>query len=72
VSVSCRLSGANVMKHSQAKTVIVAGELDGAIVRLRISDDGVGFDPTVSHSGIGLTSMRERFRLVDAVDKFFS
>jgi len=42
------------------------------MVRLRISDDGVGFDPTVSHSGIGLTSMRERFRLVDAVDKFFS
>jgi len=65
VSVSCRLSGANVMKHSQAKTVIVAGELDGAIVRLRISDDGVGFDPTVSQSGIGLTSTRERLRLVD-------
>jgi signal transduction histidine kinase len=42
------------------------------MVRLRISNDGVGFDPTVSHSGIGLTSMRERFRLVDAVDKFFS
>jgi hypothetical protein len=54
-----------VNETRQAKTVIVAGEQDGTRVRLRISDDGVGFDPTVSHSGIGLTSMREPLRLVD-------
>jgi PAS domain S-box-containing protein len=54
----------NVLKHSQAQSVMVEGERDGATVRVRISDDGVGFDPTVRSSGIGLTSMRERLRLV--------
>ena len=55
----------NVIRHSQAKTVVVEGEQDGAMVRLRIADDGVGFEPASSFSGIGLTSMRERLRLVD-------
>jgi PAS domain S-box-containing protein len=55
----------NVLKHSEAQTVIVQGEQDGATVRVRISDDGVGFDPAIRSSGIGLTSMRERLRLVD-------
>jgi PAS domain S-box-containing protein len=55
----------NVMKHSQAQTVIVEGKQNGMTVCLSISDDGIGFDPTVSSSGIGLASMRERLRLVD-------
>jgi PAS domain S-box-containing protein len=54
----------NALKHSQARTIVVEGEQDGALVRLRISDDGVGFDPRSTSSGIGLTSMRERLRLV--------
>ena len=54
----------NALKHSQARTIMVEGEEEGALVRLRISDDGVGFDPANVSSGIGLTSMRERLRLV--------
>ena len=54
----------NALKHSRAGTIVVEGEQEGALVRLRISDDGVGFDPTIGFSGIGLTSMRERLRLV--------
>lgn len=56
----------NAAKHSHAHYIKV--EVAGApnSVRLRVSDDGVGFDPDHmgdSH-GLGLVSMRERLRLV--------
>jgi PAS domain S-box-containing protein len=54
----------NALKHSRARTIVVEGDQEDALVRLRISDDGVGFYPTSVPSGIGLTSMRERLRLV--------
>jgi PAS domain S-box-containing protein len=56
----------NVVKHSGAKRADV--ELTAATneIRLRITDAGVGFEPTLqsTHAGIGLTGMRERLRLV--------
>jgi signal transduction histidine kinase len=56
----------NVVKHSRAKQAQV--ELSGANneLRLRIVDDGFGFDPAHQSvtPGIGLVSMRERLRLV--------
>ena len=56
----------NVAKHSEAKHAKV--ELIGAFnaVRLRVSDDGIGFDvhDPASHSGLGLISMGERLRWV--------
>jgi PAS domain S-box-containing protein len=54
----------NVIKHSNAHKVTVELTQFNAWVRLRIVDDGVGFNPTTPSSGIGLTSMRERLRLV--------
>ena len=61
----------NTRHHSQARRVSVdlSYETDG--VRLLVSDDGVGFDPSVSSSvpsptgsGFGMTSMWERVRLI--------
>ena len=56
----------NIAKHSNAHHVKV--ELRGvkSEVRLRISDDGVGFDydQAKKGQGLGLASMRERMRLV--------
>jgi PAS domain S-box-containing protein len=56
----------NLIKHSQAKQA--QAELHGANneIRLRIVDTGLGFDPALRSpaAGIGLTSMRERLRLV--------
>jgi len=56
----------NVVKHSHARhaTVELVGQSDA--IRLRVSDDGIGFDTTVgdiSH-GLGLVSMRERLNSV--------
>ncbi len=54
----------NIAKHSQAHHVKVelAGEFDK--IRLRVSDDGIGFDAQSSKRGLGLISMQERLRSV--------
>ena len=64
---------ANVAKHAQAARVWVWLEAENGLVRLRIRDDGVGFDPaTATASGLdlvqrghfGLAGMRERVEMV--------
>jgi len=57
----------NAIKHSGVRRfeVEVYGTLD--TVDLTLHDDGVGFDPeaVATTAGLGLTSMRERLKLVD-------
>jgi signal transduction histidine kinase len=57
----------NVVKHSHARHVKVQLTRQLTMVRLLVSDDGVGFNPEdVRHKhGLGLVSMRERLRSVD-------
>jgi signal transduction histidine kinase len=55
----------NVIKHSGTcfATVELTGAPDG--LRLRVGDEGAGFDPAAAHGGgLGLVSMRERLYLV--------
>jgi PAS domain S-box-containing protein len=54
----------NVLKHSNSRKASVEAMASGQGIALKISDSGQGFDPTRSHWGIGLTSMRERLRVV--------
>jgi signal transduction histidine kinase len=56
----------NVAKHSQARHVKVELTCQATIVQLRVSDDGVGFNPDEARHkhGLGLVSMRERLRSV--------
>jgi two-component system NarL family sensor kinase len=56
---------ANVVRHARAANVSVALEHDSAVDRVRVRDDGVGFDPSaaaarVRAGHIGLASLRER------------
>jgi two-component system NarL family sensor kinase len=56
---------ANAVRHARAETIVVrlTRDLDG--VRLRIEDDGIGFDPAaVPSDRFGLVGMRERARLL--------
>ncbi len=60
----------NARRHSQAKRVTVDLSYGVDSIRLLVSDDGVGFEPSISNSapsstggGFGMTSMRERTRL---------
>jgi two-component system NarL family sensor kinase len=55
----------NVVRHAHAAHVAVSLQRDGASDRVRVRDDGVGFNPveatgTVRAGHIGLASLRER------------
>ena len=50
----------NIAKHSQASSAAVDLAIYPTFLRLRIEDNGIGFDPSKSGAGLGLTNMRER------------
>jgi signal transduction histidine kinase len=49
----------NLVHHAQASRCNIRIKLDGSSLLLEVTDDGKGLS-TKTHSGIGLTSMRER------------
>jgi PAS domain S-box-containing protein len=57
----------NIVKHSGVKRVDVRLTEHSNQIHLRVSDSGKGFDveSTMKGKGLGLTSMRERVRLVN-------
>jgi PAS domain S-box-containing protein len=56
----------NLIKHSHAQQAVITVERDLHSVRIRIADDGVGFEPAspASQRGLGLTSITERVRML--------
>ena len=54
----------NVVKHSGGTTALVKVAMCGKTISLCVADDGIGFDSSAVRGGIGLTSIRERLRLV--------
>ena len=56
----CQEALYNVAKHAKASQVEINLKQEGAIIELRIRDDGQGFDPEQTFSGhYGLSMMRE-------------
>ena len=53
----------NILKHSKAEHVDIQLATTGDIVNLIIQDDGVGFNPKQSTSGLGLKNIRHRLEL---------
>ena len=64
----------NITKHAQARKVQVELLGTGNSVLLRVSDDGIGFDPDAPEhkAGLGMISMRERIRSVGGDISFSS
>ncbi len=58
----------NIERHALATRVdITLATMDDTHVRLRIADDGIGFDPTASRPGhFGLLGLREQAQLINA------
>lgn len=57
----------NVSKHARATQVSVVLETpEQRSFRLRVEDNGIGFDPVGATAGAGLESMRRRARSIDA------
>jgi len=55
----------NATKHGRAKAAVIALEASDGALSLRVSDDGIGFDPTCSErKGMGLNIMRYRARML--------
>src|SRR5215213_2326406 len=50
----------NVRRHSGARNVEVGLRMEGEALVAGVSDDGRGFDPASTRSGVGLSAMRER------------
>ncbi len=57
----------NAIRHGKARKIVVFLErdLDLAVVRLTITDDGAGFNVTASDRGLGLVGIRERVELLN-------
>jgi PAS domain S-box-containing protein len=60
----------NAGKHSKSSKIDVGVFCDGRLLRMRIRDFGVGFDPLVRRNGLGLVTMQERLRIIDGVLRF--
>jgi len=54
----------NALRHSEAAHVDVLVESDSSGWRLRVQDDGVGFDPNMVNQGMGLNNLRSRANLL--------
>jgi two-component system NarL family sensor kinase len=56
----------NVIRHADATQVTILLESSEQGIRIEITDDGIGFEPTeASTVGLGMTSMRERMAAID-------
>jgi len=54
----------NAAKHSGAGRIDVELTDNNALLRMKITDGGKGFDPVRASKGLGLASMRERVRMI--------
>jgi len=64
----CQEALNNIAKHAKASQVKIDLKQDGAVIELRIHDDGEGFDPEQTFSGhYGLSMMRERTEAAGAL-----
>jgi len=54
----------NILKHANAKTVVISLKQDARTLQLRIKDDGVGFDTSQKRKGIGLKNIFSRAELL--------
>lgn len=50
----------NALKHSGASQVSVILEIENHLVVLKVSDNGIGFNPFLAYTGMGLQNMRQR------------
>jgi PAS domain S-box-containing protein len=66
---TCRELLFNVVKHADARHAWVSLRRDGAVIKVKLSDDGTGFDPELLQTGydpiergFGLFSIREQLQ----------
>lgn len=69
----CQEGLTNARRHSQAHCIRICLQQENGHVRLQITDDGVGFEPTqVTEQTFGLAGIRERAKLLGGTAKIDS
>ena len=53
----------NILKHAQASAVSIELNKNREQIRLRLSDDGKGFDPRMRRNGVGISNIMSRAEL---------
>lgn len=53
----------NITKHAKATKILIKLETKGDTIRLKIEDNGIGFDPSGKRNGIGITNIFNRAQL---------
>lgn len=51
---------ANTIKHAKAEKMLIQITSNDKAINLTIEDDGIGFNPTATHEGIGLKNIKSR------------
>jgi signal transduction histidine kinase len=54
----------NVAKHARASKVEISFMRDGNLLQLKISDNGIGFDPSLKEKSFGLLGIKERALMI--------
>lgn len=62
----------NIFKYAQCKNIEVDLILKNGKIKMRISDDGIGFDKTAVKGGIGFANMKRRMELNSGKFQVFS
>ena len=57
----------NILKYSKASDVNIYLHCKNEEVKLAIKDNGIGFDPKKTYSGVGLSSIHERTRFYNGI-----
>lgn len=58
----------NIIKHAQAKYIQIDSYLENSALHLKVSEDGIGFDPDMikaKKSGMGLNSIYKRIEMIN-------
>ena len=58
-------AASNAFRHGQADNVTLTLTHEDGHVVLKVTDDGVGFDPSTTVKGLGLNTMRDRIEALD-------
>jgi signal transduction histidine kinase len=57
----------NALKHSKAEHIVLTLEIESALIRIKVADDGSGFPQSEpQRAGMGLNSMRDRAATIGA------
>jgi len=57
----------NAIKHAQAKNIRINLTVSGEVLKIVITDDGIGFDDTLPVDGLGMRNMKHRTKLLGGV-----